>query len=197
MSFQSIFKILKLNKLTKKLIILYVLVALLSWQFFRYVDYVLNVITPESFAFDFEPLAIINFVVLVSVISLALAIFREKKWTLMMVGVVGLVFIALFGAGYVNLIGVGIVALLFLYARFASVEEINQRTKVNSRMIVRRGAYTVVLAFFLLISFAAYQSPVATGIAEAKQLPSATQQLMRSVVDSLIGTTETQKKKKL
>ena len=197
MSFQSIFKILKLNKLTKKLIILYVLVALLLWQFFRYVDYVLNVITPESFAFDFEPLAIINFVVLVSVISLALAIFREKKWTLMMVGVVGLVFIALFGAGYVNLIGVGIVALLFLYARFASVEEINQRTKVNSRMIVRRGAYTVVLAFFLLISFAAYQSPVATGIAEAKQLPSATQQLMRSVVDSVIGTTETQKKKKL
>ena len=55
-------------------------VALLSWQFFGYVDYVLNVITPESFAFDFEAIAVIDFVILVSVISLALAMFRKKRW---------------------------------------------------------------------------------------------------------------------
>jgi len=174
-------------KFKYKLILCSVLIALLSWQFFRYVDYVLNVITPESFAFDFETIAVVNFVVLVSIISLALAMFREKKWALVTAGIVGLIFIALFGANYINLIGVGVVALLFLYARFAGVEEIDQRTKVNSRMIVRRGAIGVVLAFFVLISFVAYQSPVATGIANAERLPTASQQLLRSVVNGVIG----------
>jgi len=163
------------------------LIALLSWQFFRYVDYVLNVITPESFAFDFEVSAVVNFVVLVSIVSLILAIFRKKRWELVTSGIVGIIFLLFFGWTYINLIGVLIAMSLFEYARFAGVEEIDQRTKINSRMIVRRGAVGVVLAFFVLVSFAAYQSPVAAGIAEAEQLPSATQQLMRSVVDSVIG----------
>ena len=164
------------------------MIALLSWQFFRYVDYVLNVITPESFSFDFEAIVIVNFVVLVSVVSLALALFRKKRWELVTSGIVGIIFLLFFGWTYINLIGALIAMLLFEYARFAGVEEIDQRTKINSRMIVRRGATGVVLAFFVLISFAAYQSPVAIGIAEAEQLPSATQQLMRSVVDSVVGS---------
>ena len=178
----------------KKLIISNALIAFLAWQFFEYIDYVLNVITPESFAFDFEAIAVVNFVVLVSIISLALPLFRQKRWELVTSGIVGIIFLLFFGWTYINLIGVLIAMSLFEYARFASVEEIDQRTKINSRMIVRRGATGVVLAFFVLVSFAAYQSPVAKGIAAAEQLPSATQQLMRSVVESVIGTTETRKK---
>ena len=202
-----------LTSKTYKLLGTYVLIALLSWQFFRYVDYVLNVITPESFSFDFEAIAVVNFVVLVSVISLALAIFtplevaaprssglatelrarllmgfRKKRWALVTSGIVGIIFLLFFEWTYINLVGVLIAMSLFEYARFAGVEEIDQWTKINSRTIVRRGATGVVLAFFVLVSFAAYQSPVATGIAEAEQLPSATQQLMRSVVDSVIGS---------
>ncbi|MBI2674626.1 MAG: hypothetical protein HYX22_02725 [Candidatus Yanofskybacteria bacterium] len=178
----------------KKLIISNALIALLSWQFFRYVDYVLNIITPESFSFDFEPAAVINFVILTSIVSLALPLFRKRRWALASSGIVGVIFLSFFGFTYINLVGVLIAVALFEYARFVGVEEIDQRTKINSRMIVRRGATGVVLAFFVLISFAAYQSPVAKGIAEAEQLPSATQQLTRSIVDSVIGTTETQKK---
>ena len=163
------------------------LIALLVWQFFKYIDYVLNVITPESFSFDFEAIVIVNFVVLVSVVSLALALFRKKRWELMTSGIVGIIFLLFFGWTYVNLIGVLIAMLLFEYARFAGVEEIDQRTKINSRMIVRRGATGVVLAFFVLISFAAYQSPVATGIAEAEQLPSASEQFLKTIVESVVG----------
>jgi len=202
-----------LTSKTYKLLGTYVLIALLSWQFFRYVDYVLNVITPESFSFDFEAIAVVNFVVLVSVISLALAIFtplevaaprssglatelrarllmgfRKKRWALVTSGIVGIIFLLFFEWTYINLVGVLIAMSLFEYARFAGVEEIDQWTKINSRTIVRRGATGVVLAFFVLVSFAAYQSPVATGIAETEQLPSVTQQLMRSVVDSVIGS---------
>ena len=161
--------------------------AVLSWLFFGYVDYVLNIITPDSFSFDFEAIAVVNFIILVSIISLALAIFREKKWALVIAGVIGLVFIALFGITYINWIGVGIVALLFLYARQSGVEEIDQRTKINAKNIVRRTVPAVITAFFVLISFAAFQSPVAKGIAEAEQLPLASQQLMRSIIDSVIG----------
>lgn len=181
-----------------KLIGTFVLVALLSWGFFRYVDYVLNVITPDSFSFDFaapgaslaswrEPAAVVNFIVLVSVISLALAIFRKKKWELTVSGIVGLVFLLHFGFNYINLLGVLITVSLFEYARHDGVEEIDQRTKINSRMVVRRSAPAVVMALFLLVSFAAFQSPVARGIAEAGQLPSASQQLMRSIVESVVG----------
>ena len=202
-----------LTSKTYKLLGTYVLIALLSWQFFRYVDYVLNVITPESFSFDFEAIAVVNFVVLVSVISLALAIFtplevaaprssglatelrarllmgfRKKRWALVTSGIVGIIFLLFFEWTYINLVGVLIAMSLFESARFAGVEEIDQWTKINSRTIVRRGATGVVLAFFVLVSFAAYQSPVATGIAETEQLPSVTQQLMRSVVDSVIGS---------
>jgi ABC-type multidrug transport system fused ATPase/permease subunit len=159
----------------------------LAWWFFKYIDYVLNVITPESFSFDFESAAIINFVILTSVISLALPLFKKRRWALASSGIIGVVFFSFFGWTYINLVGVLIAMSLFEYARFAGVEEIDQRTKINSRMIVRRGATGVVLAFFVLVSFAAYQSPVARGIAKAEQLPSASQQLMRSVVDSVIG----------
>ena len=69
-----------------------IIIALLSWLFFKYVDYVLNVITPDSFSFDFEPVAMINFIFLGSLVSLALAVFRAKRWALAMAGVVGLVF---------------------------------------------------------------------------------------------------------
>ena len=164
------------------------LIAVLSWTFFSYVDYVLNVITPESFSFDFEASAVINFIVLVSVVAIVLAIFRQKRWTLVTAGVVGLIFIALFGATYTNGIGVGMVVLLFLNARHDGVEEIDQRIKINSRMIVRRFATPIVMTLFILISFAAFQSPVAKGIAQAQQLPSAGEQLVRSIIDSVIGS---------
>lgn len=163
------------------------LIAFLSWQFFKYVDYVLNVITPDSFAFDFEVLAVANFIVLASVISLGLAVFSKKRWTLLTAGVVGLIYLLIFGWTYFNWLGIGIIILLFLLARHDGVEEVDQRTKVNSRMIVRRVAPAVITALFVLISFVAYQSPVAKGVAKAERLPSASEQLMRSIVESVIG----------
>lgn len=164
-----------------------VLIFFLAWQFFRYVNYVLNIITPDSFSFDFEPVAVVSFVLLVSVVSLSLVIFKKKRWELVVSGVVGLMFLLFFGFTYINLIGVSIQISLFEYARYDGVKEIDQRTKINSRMILQRSMPAVVMALFVLVSFAAFQSPVAEGIAKAGQLPSASEQLMRSIVESIIG----------
>ena len=160
----------------------------MAWQFFKYVYYVLNIITPDSFYFDFEVTAVINFIVLLGVVSLGLTIFKQKRWSLITVGVVGLLYLWVFGLTYINWLGAGIVVLLFLLARRYGVEERDQRTKINARMIVRRTVPGIIISIFILISFAAFQSPVAKGIAEAEQLPSASRQMMRTLVESVIGS---------
>ncbi|MEK7139017.1 MAG: hypothetical protein AAB799_02460, partial [Patescibacteria group bacterium] len=66
-------------------------------------------------------------------------------------------------------------------------DEMDQRTKINSKTVIRRSAPSVVMAFFVLASFAAFQSPVAKGIADAQQLPSASRQMLRSIVESVVG----------
>jgi hypothetical protein len=152
-----------------------------------YVNYVLNVVTPESFNFDFESLAVVNFIILVSIIPIIIVVFRNKIWTLILSVIVGLVFIALFGSNYINWLGVGIIIILFLNARKVGVEEIDQRIKINPRTMIRRSAISIIMAFFILISFAAFQSPVAKGIAQNQQLPLASQQLFKSIVKSFIN----------
>lgn len=175
-----------------------ILIAFLSLGFFRYVSYVFNVITPDSFSFNFaapwtslaywrEPLAILNFVFLVSAIAISLVIFRQKRLAVINGLVVGLIFIYSFGYGYVNWIGAGLTILLFLAARHDGVEEVNERTKLNPRMIIRRTSTFIVIALFVLVSFVAFQSPVAQGIADSQRLPSASEQLMRSIVKSVIS----------
>ena len=165
----------------------YALTAILAWGFFRYLDYIFNIITPESFRFDFDGIVIANFVILASVTALALPVFRQKRWTLASGGIVGFSYVALFGSTYLNWIGVLLTILLFIYARRAGVEEIDQRTKINIWMIMRRSAPAVTISFFMLISFAAYQSPAATEISYSRQLPSSSERFVRSVINRILG----------
>lgn len=146
-----------------------------------------NTITPESFSFDFEGIVIANFVILVTITALALAVFRQKRWTLAAGGIVGLIYVCLFGSSYLNWIGVLLTILLFIYARRAGVEEIDQRTSINILTIMRRSVSVVIIPFFILISFAAYQSPVAMEISRSRQLPSASEKFVRSVINKTLG----------
>lgn len=146
-----------------------------------------NTITPESFSFNFEEIVIANFVILVTITALALAVFRQKQWTLAAGGIVGLIYVYLFGSSYLNWIGVLLTILLFIYARRAGVEEIDQRTSINILTIMHRSASVVIIPFFILISFAAYQSPAAMEISRSRQLPSASEKFVRSVINRTLG----------
>ena len=165
----------------------YALTAILAWEFFRYLDYIFNTITPDSFSFDFEERAIANFIILTAVTALSLAMFRQKRWALAAGGVVGLIYVYLFGSSYLNWIGVLLTILLFLYTRRAGIDEIDQRTKINISMLIRRSAPAVIISFFVLVSFVAYQSPVATEISRSRQLPSASEKFVRSIINRTLG----------
>ena len=171
-----------MNKLTTKLIIWHVVVLILSWEFWRYLSYLFNSSKP-----DFEPAGVINFIILSSVLALGLMLFRKKWHTLSFGGTHGFFYLVYFGFNPLNLLGVAILAGLLFFSRFSINSELNERFKVNPRTILRRGLVGVVLGIFVLISFAAYQSPLVKEIESSKKLPSGTEVFIRDIVENTIG----------
>ncbi len=160
----------------------------MAWGFWGYIDYVLNVITPDSFDFDQEPQSIINLIFQAALVTFGLMLFRERKWSLVLAAIPSLVYLLQFGFTYLNLIGAGVFILFILGARFNAIQELGERTKINSRLILRRSLPLVVIGYFILISFAAYQSPVLETIKNTERLPSVSEVFIRNVVESTIGS---------
>jgi len=164
------------------------LIALLAWGFWGYIDYVLNVITPDSFDFDQEPQPLINLIFQSALIVIGLVLFKEKRWGLSLGGIVAFVYLLRFGFSYLNLIGAGVFVLLVLNARLNAVQELQESTKVNPRLILRRGLTPIIIGYFVLISFAAYQSPVVEAIQKRERLPTVSEVFIKNVVDGTIGS---------
>jgi len=165
-----------------KLIIWHVVIAVLSWQFWRYISYLFESSTPS-----FEPAGVLNFILLASFIALGLILFRQKRWALSLGSVNALFYLIYFGFNPLNLLGVAILIAFLFFSRMHINAEINERTKVNSRVILRRGLMGIVIGIFVLISFAAYQSPLAKDIERSKNLPLGAQLFVRGIVESTIG----------
>ena len=158
------------------------LILVLSWEFWRYLSYLFESSTP-----DFEPAGVVNFIILSSVLTIGLMLFR-KKWHALSFGAThGFFFLIYFGFNPLNLLGAAILIGLLFFSRLQINSELNERFKVNSRVILRRGLMGVVLGIFVLISFAAYQSPLAKEIERSQKLPSGTEVFIRDIVENTIG----------
>jgi len=131
----------------------------------------------ESSVPDFEPAGVVNFILLSSVIAIGLMLFR-KKWHALSFGATH---------GFFYLLGVAILIGLLFFSRSQINSELNERFKVNSRAILRRGLMGVVLGIFVIISFAAYQSPLAKEIERSQKLPSGTEVFIQDIVENTIG----------
>src|SRR3989344_1790422 len=174
-----------MNKLTIKLIIWHVVVLVLAWRLWAYGKYVsFNAIT----GIDFEPVAVLNFVLLTSLIVLGYALFQKKIWSLSISGVVGLLFLSYFGFTRLNIVGFGLFVLLNLYSLTNAGNEIIQRNKINIRRSLNSGLFPVVMAFFLIISFAAYQSPDVKDLKNAKQLPTQSEVFIKTIIEKTAGS---------
>lgn len=168
-----------------KLIIWHAVVAVLAWRLWAYGRYVsFNATT----GIDFEPAAVLNFVLLVSLMALGYALFQKKIWSVSVSGITGLLFMGYFGFTWLNLLGVGLFILLNLYAQANAINEITERNKINIRRSLNTGLFPVVMAFFLIISFAAYQSPGVKSLRNAKQLPSQSEIFIRTIVEKTAGS---------
>ncbi len=137
---------------------------------------------------SFDGLAVVYLVLLLTAVVMGIALFQKKVWVLTFGGIVGIIYLFQFGFTTLNLLGAGIFLLLGLYSLVNSRAEIGQRTKINMRRIIQHGSLPVILGLFILISFAAYQSPAIQKLKYADRLPSQGEVFIRSVVENTIST---------
>lgn len=168
-----------------KLIGWHIVLTLLAWSFW---SFGLFTFSGSDFGFNFFGGPVINFLILTSLIVLGFALFRNKVWLLSVSGIVGLFYFLFTGFTPLSALGISIFLLLSIYARSNILSESRFMIKINSRKILRSGLYPVILGFFVLISFAAYQSPAIQGVEAVGELPPRAKRLVDVMVKSIIGS---------
>ena len=175
-----------MNK-TSKLIIWHGVVAVLVWKLWSYGEYVTQNFPINIGGIDFEGISIINFIVLVVVVALGIILLQKKIWTLTLTGIVVLFYLFQFGFTYLNLLGSALAILLSFQARASGLEEIRERTKVNSKNILRSTVSWFIIGQFILVSFAVYQSPNVQNLKNIDKLPSESEKFTRTIVEKFVG----------
>lgn len=136
---------------------------------------------------DFASYAVVTFAFLVVLVALGFLLFKERWLVLSFGGLTWLAFILNFGLSGLNITGLVILILTGLGSRSDVVSELSERVKVNSKVILRRGVVWFVLGLFVLVSFAAFQSPVFEKLGEMNTLPSESRTYIKTVVENTIG----------
>lgn len=173
-----------MNKLTIKLLVWHGAVLILTLMFWGYGSHVSSEVL---FGKGFDALAVLYLILLTAVMTMGIALFQRKIWTLTLSGIVGVIYLLQFGFTELNVLGAGIFLLFGLYSRERSKDEISQRIKITMRRAVQTGAWPIVMGLFVLISFAVYQSPFAEELEKAEKLPSVSENFIRSVVEQTVG----------
>src|SRR3989344_1819574 len=167
-----------------KLVLWHVVVGLLAFGLWFDVAKWLQALSLEK---DFASYAVILFCLLAAMVVLGFAIFQKQWLTLSFGGLVWLGFAANLGFASLNWVGLAILAAVFTWSRDDVYSESAERLKIKSRFILRRGLLPVVLGLFILLSFAAFQSPAFEKIKDMNQLPPETERYLRVVVENTIG----------
>ncbi|MBX4190282.1 hypothetical protein KW791_03250, partial [Candidatus Parcubacteria bacterium] len=144
-----------MNKLTAKILVWHGVVALLAgwlWDFGRSVRF------NPVLGIDLQPLAVLNFILLVSVVVLGFILFQQRKWILSIGAIIGLLFMGYYGFTPLNLLGLAIFLLLALHGFRESIRDLKERNKINMKRALQFGLFPIVIGLFIMISFAAYQS---------------------------------------
>lgn len=122
------------------------------------------------------------FVMLLALLSMGLILFQNRIWSIYIGLIVGITYSIIFGVTSLSLVGIFILVMLFFHAQDAVNGEIQERIKMNSQVLIRKGLSNFVISFFILASFAAYQSPAITTFKDIQELPSASSVFIRSIV---------------
>lgn len=130
---------------------------------------------------------LITLIILAPIIVLALMLFKSWLWEFIIIAGVALPFVAVFHTSWLYLTGVVILFLLFIYTDRNTNQELNERTKINSRAIMRRGLNTVITGILVVVSFAYFLSSGVQESANNKELPPTIQQVIITTVGNFLG----------
>ncbi len=136
---------------------------------------------------DFASYAVISFALLAALIELGFLFFRSKWLALSFSLLIALAFILNFGSSKLVFAGVLILILGSLRSRADIATELVERTKMNSLVILRRGATPLILGLFVLVSFAAFESQAFERFKNVDALPPNLEKYIRVVVENTIG----------
>ncbi len=138
---------------------------------------------------DGRNLAILGalFIVLLSLLSVGFIIFQNRLWSVYFSLIVCGTFLALFRLSNINLVGFFILVFLFYQAQDIVIGEALERIKINPRLLVKKSLASLVLAFFVLISFAAYESTGIEQFNNIQKLPSSSEVFIKTIVEQTLG----------
>jgi hypothetical protein len=124
----------------------------------------------------------ILFILLLALLSVGIVVFRNRLWSTYLGIIVGITYSLLFKISSLNLVGMFILIMLFFHAQDIVHGEMSERIKMNSRVLIRKGLSNFIVAFFVLISFAAYQSPAIESFKDIKELPSSSNVFIKTII---------------
>ena len=128
------------------------------------------------------------FVVLLALLAMGLILFRNRLWSVYLGLIVGITYSLIFGVSNINLVGIFILVMLFFHAQDIVSGEINERIKMNSRLLVKKGLGSFIVAFFILMSFAAYQNPAIEEFKNIEKLPSSSEIFIKTIAEQTLGS---------
>ncbi|MDP3696979.1 MAG: hypothetical protein Q8R55_02995 [Candidatus Taylorbacteria bacterium] len=127
------------------------------------------------------------FIVLLAILSVGLVIFQGRLTSIYFGLIVGATYSLLFKISNLNLVGLFILIFLFYHAGDMVMGEMRERLKMNSRPLIRKGLVSFIVAFFVLASFAAFQSPAIEEFKNIKKLPSSSEIFIKTIVEQTLG----------
>ena len=127
------------------------------------------------------------FLVLLALLSVGIVVFQNRLRSIYLAIIVSVTYSLLFKISNLNLVGIFILVILFYHAQDLVHGEMNERFKINSRVFLRKGLMNFVVAFFVLASFAAYQSPAIEEFKNIQQLPSSSEVFIKTVIEQSLG----------
>lgn len=136
---------------------------------------------------DIQLPSFVAFLLLIATIVLGYILFRQRRWSVSIAGILGISFLMVFGWNWLNLLSVGIVLGFNFWSATRVRREINERKVLNIQDAFYHGLMPVVLGLFVMISFAAYQGPLLNEIKDAQQLPSQAQIFFKQIVEGTVG----------
>lgn len=102
--------------------------------------------------------------------------------------IVGLFFMVIFGFTWLNLTAAVIFWLFNVWAEGRAIGEAHNRIKLDVGHALTDVIFPIVLGFFVIASFAAYQSSFVDQIKKSNELPGQTEVYLQQVTNSIFGS---------
>lgn len=168
-----------------KLIVWHALVALFAWRV-----WVLSggLKFNSAIGFDINLNVFLWFLLVVASIGLGYIFFSRRIWPISISVIVGGLSMAYLGFTLLNLSVAVIFWLCNVWSHERAISDIQGRIKIDIQRTLVVVLMPVVLGFFIMASFAAYQSNFAEQIKDANQLPRQSEVFIKNIVDKFFGS---------